>query len=469
MKNNNNRTLWKHIRCMVLGILFFGAFVSCDDFVDIEPSKTEILNEAVFSDLSSVKSALSGIYSNMLTGNGFASGAFNSYHLFGSLSADELINYQDTNFDISTNSLTPLSASIDGPLWRTAYRFIFASNAILEGLPNLSGVSQVELDQIEGEAKFIRAFCYFYLTNLYGDIPLHLTIDFLVTSTASRTPQAQVYDQIVSDLLDAQDLMTNDAERVRPNKIAATALLARTYLYMANWTNAEAEATSVIGNAGYNLQSDLNLVFLASSTEAIWQLEPIEDGFNTNEGRFFILFRDPTSTDGVELSTELLGAFETGDNRRVDWVTSFIVDTNEFFYSNKYKVQSGNIGGPDSEYSMVLRLAEQYLIRAEARAQQNNISGAQDDLNAIRNRAGLTDTTANTQAALLLAIEQERRIEFFFEWGHRWLDLKRTNRADAVLGPLKAPNWQSTDVLYPIPQEERLANPNITQNEGYDN
>ena len=116
---------------------------------------------------------------------------------------------------------------------------------------------------------------------------------------------------------------------------------------------------------------------------------------------------------------------------------------------------------------MVLRLAEQYLIRAEARAQQNNISGSQSDLNLIRNRAGLVNTAANDKTALLTAIEHERQVELFTEWGHRWLDLKRTNRADAVLGPIKAPNWQPTDMLYPIPQTQIANDPNVHQNPGY--
>jgi hypothetical protein len=68
---------------------------------------------------------------------------------------------------------------------------------------------------------------------------------------------------------------------------------------------------------------------------------------------------------------------------------------------------------------------------------------------------------------MLLAIEQERKVELFGEWGHRWFDLKRTGRADAVIGGQKPTTWQSTDVLYPIPQTQRLANPNLTQNPGY--
>jgi hypothetical protein len=115
-------------------------------------------------------------------------------------------------------------------------------------------------------------------------------------------------------------------------------------------------------------------------------------------------------------------------------------------------------------------LAEQFLIRAEARAKQNNkligSNSAESDINVIRNRAGLLNTSAATQEELLSEIERERRVELFVEWGHRWLDLKRSGRASAVLSLIK-PLWDDTDVLYPIPYSERLLNPKLTQNFGY--
>jgi hypothetical protein len=120
---------------------------------------------------------------------------------------------------------------------------------------------------------------------------------------------------------------------------------------------------------------------------------------------------------------------------------------------------------PLTEYNMVLRLAEQYLIRAEARGMQNDLTGAMDDVNIIRARAGLSsiDGTGFAQQDVLDAIDQERRAELFVEWGHRWFDLKRTGKIDAVLGPVK-PDWQSKDALFPIAQTEIIANPNLIQN-----
>ncbi|MNR45889.1 SusD family protein [compost metagenome] len=117
----------------------------------------------------------------------------------------------------------------------------------------------------------------------------------------------------------------------------------------------------------------------------------------------------------------------------------------------------------------MLRLAEQYLIRAEARCKLNNLSGARSDIDAVRTRAGLTAIhSGSNETQLLTAIETERLHEFFGEYGHRWLDLKRTERTTAVLSPVKA-NWQSTDVLFPIPQAQILINTKLTQNPGYEN
>ncbi|HEU4473178.1 MAG TPA: RagB/SusD family nutrient uptake outer membrane protein, partial [Flavisolibacter sp.] len=123
---------------------------------------------------------------------------------------------------------------------------------------------------------------------------------------------------------------------------------------------------------------------------------------------------------------------------------------------------------PLAEYLIVFRLAEQYLIRAEARMHKGDIQGSISDLNIIRSRAGLPSLPVTlTPVQLATAIEQERRVELFCEWGHRWQDLKRTGRAGAVLSTAKAPNWQSTDELYPIPAVEMQNNPFLTQNPGY--
>jgi hypothetical protein len=149
-------------------------------------------------------------------------------------------------------------------------------------------------------------------------------------------------------------------------------------------------------------------------------------------------------------------------------VDSVIVEGNTYHYANKYKI--ADMGAGVHEYNTVFRLAEQYLIRAEARAHLNNITGAQDDLNIIRARAGLGITLANDQTQLLAAVQQERRVELFTEWGHRWLDLKRAGNIDTTMPAItsaKGGTWNTNWQWYPIPASEVQRNPNLTQNDDY--
>ena len=305
-----------------------------------------------------------------------------------------------------------------------------------------------------------------------------------MNASLSRSPLPLVYQQIITDLKEAQSLLndnylnkdlqnyTGTPERVRPTKWAATALLARTYLYMGDYSNAETEAGKIIGNTNRFSLNDIKSVFFKNSAEAIWQLQPVGTGRNTEDAFTFILpVTGPNAyLNPVYLSPQLLNAFEDGDLRRKggNWVDSVIVAGTTYFYPAKYKAITGAV----TEYLMVMRLAEQYLIRAEARAQQNNFSGAQDDLNKIRTRAGLLNTKANDKTSLLAAVLRERQIELCTEWAHRWLDLKRTGNIDAVMNtvtPLKAngAQWQSYQQNYPVNYGDLLKDPNLTQNSGY--
>jgi hypothetical protein len=337
----------------------------------------------------------------------------------------------------------------------------------------------------------MRAFFYFYLVNLYGDVPLALTTDPAINSVISRASEQQVYQQIIDDLLEAENLLSETfldgslsvysgiPERVRPTKWAAAALLARVYLYygkligdISNYANAETQATSVIDNTSLFRLPALNSVYLKNSREAIWQIQPVAPGRNTEEGFTFILPQSGPNSylNPVYLSNNLLNSFEVGDLRKSEWVSSITPVTGTATYYFPYKYKSTITTGSATEYLMILRLAEQYLIRAEARAQQNNIDGAKTDLNAVRNRAGLLNTTANDKTEMMAAVLHERQVELFTELGHRWFDLKRTKAVDLVMNsvtPIKGGTWQTTDQLYPIPVADIIRNSTLKQNPGY--
>lgn len=462
---------------------FTTALVSCKKLVEIKPPITSTTGTIVFNNNELAIAALTNIYARTSELNAqLGNEGFCSISLFGGLSADEITLHDITITTYSQYYRNELLPNMGTNLWHTIYSIIFTANSAIEGLNKSNNVSSAVKQQLLGEAKFIRGFCYFYLVNLYGDVPLVTSSDYKINSTISRTSKSDVYLQITSDLKEAKDLLSDNfldatllqstPERVRPTKWAAVALLARVYLFTKDWSNAEFEASEIIDKSSlFNIIS-LNDVFRKNSLETIWALQPVgaNENSNTGEGKLFVL--PDTGPDNIQypiyLSNNLVNSFESSDKRKADWIGNITVNNKTYYYPYKYKI--GKVVSPTEEYIMVFRLAEQYLIRAEARAHQNNLIGAAEDLNIIRSRASLPNTTAFTQPTLLDAIMHERQVELFTEWGHRWLDLKRTEKADAVMStitPQKRGTWQTTDQLWPIPQSELNANPNLVQNPGY--
>lgn len=455
-------------------ILVFSLFISaltlisCKKFLDAKPPKTELTGITIFNNDGTATGALTSIYSQM-ENDGFI---YNLIRQTG-LSSDEFVNYDNTTggIDLAFNNLTPENAITLGT-WSSCYKYIYQANAIIEGLDVSTAVTQATKQTLIGEAKFVRAFCYFYLVNLFGDVPIIVSTNYLNNATKARNTKTEVYNFITMELNDAINLLseayvngnnTVSSERVRPNKWAAAALLARVYLYTEKWPEAELEATKVISaNSTYEISTNLSTVFLKNSREAIWQLMATAPLRNSYPGSMLILTGTPST---VSLRPELVNSFQNSDNRKQAWINSITIGTESYFYPFKYKV--GQNSSTVTEYTMLLRLSEQYLIRAEARARQNIFSGANSDLNTIRSRAGLTSLSLSTSAELVDSINKERKLELFTELGDRWLNLKRTNTANTVLSLVKGNNWNPTDQLYPIPQIEILRNPYLTQNAGY--
>jgi hypothetical protein len=452
--------------------LFCILFTSCDEFLQVPAPKDQLVSASVFSDDQAALAAANGIYEEMMNSGALASGSFNSVTFLAALSSDEITYtaFSSDYMEFGANEVQVTNSTLQGGLWTAPYQYIYDANSILEGAAASSTLSDSIRRQVTGEARFIRAFCYFYLTGLFGDVPLITSTDYRINRVAARTAKEEVYQLIIEDLLRAKESLPSDYlnynnERTRPTRYAASALLARTYLFTGHWEKAEAEATDVINtNSLYAILPELNDVFLANSYEAIWQLQPVSPGINTNEGSLFIL---DDALNSAVISPALAGAFEENDLRLSSWTDTLTVDGVVYYYPYKYKVRySSDI----TEYSMVIRLAELYLIRAEARARLLNTSGAIADLDVLRRRAGIPLISENNPSLsgdeLLNAIARERQVELFTEWGHRWMDLQRTGKADDVLSPLK-PGWQSSHALYPIPQSEILNDPSLIQNPGY--
>jgi len=443
----------------ILGLL------GCTDFVEVDPPKNILVSETVFDDPATVESALADLYFKMRE-TGMVSGNVGLTTRMA-LYSDELDYYGSDSqlLEFYQNRVLPPNTELLG-WWSEAYSIIYGANAILEGLEDTTFTME-EQQKFRGQALFVRAFMHSLLASVFGNVPYVTSTDYRVNNKVSRLSEDLVYENIIVDLEVAialmEDIAIANGERTFIDHYAAKALLARMYLLTEQWELAAGQASDLI--ATFGLEEDLDKVFLKESGETIWQLRHGRLPGNTQEANRLIIPSVPGQT--FAMTESLLSAFETGDLRRTAWVGSVsdAENTVTFFYPYKYKARF-NVT-ESLEYAIQFRLAEQYLIRAEALLALGNEVGARSDLNTIRSRAGLPNSTANTVDELFSAILAERRIELFAEQGHRWFDLKRSGKATEVLGIVK-PNWEETDVLLPVPESELDTNPNLLpQNQGY--
>jgi hypothetical protein len=400
---------------------------------------------------------------------------------YSSLQGDDLLYLSTvTNLQEYMNNTYSVVSTGQTGVFSDWYAIIYRANAIIEGLQKYTGTSDAVKKQLTAESKFIRAYCYFNLVNSFGDVPLVLVTDVAVTAFQPRETTANIYKQIITDLTDAKanllsDYAATSGDRVGVNKFTATALLARVYMFTGNYAAAESNASEVIASNLYSIIPSATMgtgLFVKNSAESIWQLSPpiVSTYQYTVEGSTFIPLAYTLITNfAYRLNPNLIQTFESGDLRRLRWIndTNFSGVVYSIPFKYKYRTNALAVTAGISEYQVIMRLAEQYLIRAEARARLGaNISGALSDLNVTRLRAGLQASTTTNPAVLLDEIALENRKEFFCEQGFRWFNLKRTGQADAVLGALK-PSYRPAAKLLPIPQSAIDANPNLTQNPGY--
>jgi hypothetical protein len=276
------------------------------------------------------------------------------------------------------------------------------------------------------------------------------------TPTA-RATEAEVFTQIMSDLDDAIIKLPAAVGTGRVNLYVANALRARVQLYRQQWAQAEANATTVISNTKYALVSGANygsIYTQKNTTESIWELQ--YSAIDVNNIAFYYYPAANGGRNEVSSSASLRDAFEANDVRKP--INFSVLNTSVVPAIPANKQLKYSVVNPGTDDVMMFRLPEMYLIRAEARAQQNNLLGAIADLNMVRLRAGLGGTTAVTQAEILAAILKERRVELAHE-GQRFFDLRRVNQTGLI---------QTFRNLFPIPQSEILNSQGVVvQNPGY--
>lgn len=495
MKLNTN-----YIKCLLLlGVLFTAA---CKKLVDIDEPIDTVTSVKIFNSDDQASQTLAGLYSQMVGAEADPILAFGGASIYGGLVADELVpanpvSYREEN-ELFTNSILVGNQRSERMLWTAAYKTIYTANAILDGEQASTSalLTQGKRNELKASAKFIRAFSFFYLSNFYGEIPLPLSSKYSETIKLVRVSQQAVYEQIIKDLREAIALFpessVSSTVKSKANQLSAEALLARAYLYTKNWEQAAIHANHVIISGQFSLTTLAN-TFEQKSTETIFELNVDKKvlGGQMNESIFlaprvplYILSEadqaallDPSTYAEIQqylvpvfyLNENLVNAFESGDQRKTTWVNFNISPTEAPFNGKKYYFSNKYPGDVQERTSyIVIRLAEMYLISAEALAMQNKTDLALADLNKIRNRAGLGNSLATDQVSILDAIAQERRSELFTEWGHRFFDLKRTGKALIELA--KTPEKSAINankLVFPIPSNEIIANPRLTQNPGY--
>lgn len=446
-------------------------FSSCRKFLDVGVPVDKVVSDAVYSSDVSASAVLTGLYPplyGLFSGKGVA--------FCCGLSADEFKLHVASDISLAQYFTNGTNG---GDFWIRLYAIIYKINAAIEGLSASNSLSSDVKKQLQGEAYFLRAFCYFHLVNLYGDVPLLISSDYKMNAIASRTQVVFVYEQIITDLKLAEtlltdryfeaDIITPSTDRVRPNKWAAASLLARVYLYTDNWKKAIEKSSEVIAQKGLYDTVPLNMVFIRNSKESIWQIQPTNfSGYNTADSKLYILLKSPDGAHPVSISSFLLKEFEYGDQRMHEWLGVDSSTNVLYYYPFKYKFYKND--APNMEYQTILRVAEQYLIRAEAYAESGELNKSLADLNVIRARAGLETLNTSVKDSILASILHERQVELFTEGPHRWFDMKRTgtiNDVMKIVTPIKGGEWMSYKSVYPIPGQEIRLNPNLKQNDGY--
>lgn len=451
---------------LLIFLYLFIVIPSCKSLVDVDPPANQISTALVFQDIQTANAALAGIYAGLwedspITGGGGGSGALMGIYTDDlDYFAASLVNAHDDLFkNIQIDANTTVFY-----YWSSAYQKIYQANAVLEGVELSSGISSQDKQRLKGEALFIRSILLFYLQQSFGDVPYPITPDYKINLSISRTPSAEALDRLEGDLKEVISLLSDqyrESERIVPNRKVAEFLLAKVLMTKNQWIEAEAVLKNIMNSPLYEFENDLSKVFIKTGKHILWQLKPKNAVDVTKEALTFYFTNAAPSS--YALSDDLMNSFTAEDLRKTQWITAVTFNQVTKYRSSKYKVISNN----STEYSIVFRLEEVYLLLAEALAQQTKMPEAIPFINATRQRAGLLALPSSiTKEALLTEITAENRKEFFAEMGNRFMHLKRRGLLKNLV--TVKPNFKSYHVVWPVPQKDLMLNQNLNpQNEGY--
>lgn len=467
---------YKKIVCLSFAL---GVLVGCDDFLDVD-SREKITEEDSGENLEPV-AFVNGIY-GMMTEWDYAFSYLGITEIISD-NADKGSSPGDPGGDkglLDGLTFTATAGSVEA-MWTNWYKAIGRATYSISYTENYGLTDAAYKNRLIGEAKFLRAYHYFFLVRAFGDVPLQ-HIDLV-----ARVPKAQVYDFIEQDLLDAIQVLPKkseygSADLGRATKGAAQALLAKVYLYEKDWQNAFNYADQVLTSGEYSLEPDY---------AQIWRV-------NTENGResiFEVQARGESIAHGVQQYSETQGArgpsgwgwgFNTPSQNLLDAFNAegdvirrdaTIIFRGETMYDgrivstavenpmyNEKAYSSANAGAGDGDKNIrVLRLGEIYLIHAEAANELGNSDAALASLKEVRDRVNLGEITTTDPTLLRNLIWKERRLELAFEHD-RWFDLVRTGQAAQAMQANGKPFEVGKHELFPIPNGQLIQTPTMGQN-----
>jgi tetratricopeptide (TPR) repeat protein len=468
---------------------------SCEDFLDLGPDN-QINTQSFYKNQKDFEVALVGVYSTLQGLHGA------NLHLIAEMATDnaeiQLPNPTSDELQLDEINFTPSNTYINS-YWSSCYSLITKCNTILSRIEGFKDINETVKRSIQGECMFLRAYAYFYLVRMYGEVTV-VTEEFtspnqVAAYDMSRKPAADVYRLILDDLTNAESLLapTVPSDRGQVSTGAVKTLLAKVYLTQKDYAKAAAELEKVMalkkadGSPAYKLEADYGKLFSGGNDdndESIFEIEFASGnlGEGNNYAHHFYpliqqmaVFRGNLLAGGRCVPTQsLMNAYEDGDKRKDASVGDQIPLTNGSFTTSTfckkfvdYNVAILSDGGVNfTEY----RYADILLMYAEA---LNELDKADADtyLNEVRARAGLEGKTRKNREDFRLIIEQERRIEFAYEC-HRWFDLIRTGRLKDVMNMhFESKGFvfsvEDHEWLLPVPQIQRDIDSNLSQNSGY--
>jgi hypothetical protein len=397
---------------------------------------------------------------------------------------DQLDKYTFTSSSLSFNDI-----------WESNFKGIARANQALYYLPQFTNISDGQRARYIAEVKFLRAYYYWNLVRCFGGVPKvnkNIETQEDIANANVRASAEEIYSFIRQDLIDAMSVLPSSYgadDLGRPTRGAAMGLMAKVALYQEDWAIAKNTSNQLITSGTYALVSDYSSIWKESgefNSESLWEVNG--KGTDPNKGLTgYFVVQAPRGAGGLGWgfntpSQRLVDAYEVGDLRKDatiifsgqtlwdGFVTNAAAPNARYNYKCYISKTMETFNGNDNETNKnlrVIRLGEIYLIHAEAAIELGDTASARSSLNTIRNRAGLANTTAVTEAELKEAIYRERRVEMAMEHD-RMFDLRRTGRAGTVLRAAGIPFVDGKHELYPIPQRQiDLSGGKLTQNPIY--